>query len=139
MRRLYKVQRMVSGFALLTFRTLTDILLIGVLTYSATAELNTGCAHSAEKCGVWHDGCSYTISLSRNKPNRKTKEPAMTLSEFQPTQSPTPSRSRMRYVQAHLQADADAVLREIAYVLKLTQQVKQQILCEEPEPETAGV
>ena len=63
----------------------------------------------------------------------------MTLSDFQPTTSPTPSRSRMRYVQAQLQADADAVLREIAYVLKLTQQVKQEILSEEPEPETAGV
>ena len=63
----------------------------------------------------------------------------MTQSDFQPTQSPTPSRSRMRYVQAQLQSDADAVLREIAYVLKLTQQVKREILCEEPEPEIAGV
>ncbi len=63
----------------------------------------------------------------------------MTLSDFHPTQSSTPSRSRMRYVRAQLQADADAVLREIAYVLKLTQLVKQEILCEEPEPETAGV
>jgi hypothetical protein len=63
----------------------------------------------------------------------------MSLSEFQPTPSPTPSRSRMRYVQARFQTDADAVLREIAYVLKLTQQVKQAMLCEEIEPETAGV
>ena len=63
----------------------------------------------------------------------------MTLSEFQPTPSPTPSQSRIRYVQARLRADADAVLREIAYVLKLTQQVKQEILCDEIEPETAGV
>jgi hypothetical protein len=69
----------------------------------------------------------------------KTKEPAMNLSEFQPMPSPTPSRSRMRYVQARFQSDADAVLREIAYVLKLTAQVKQEILCDEPEPETAGV
>ena len=57
----------------------------------------------------------------------------MTQNDLQPTQNPTPSRSRMRYVEARLQADADAVLREIAYVLKLTCcALSDDILCEQP-------
>ena len=62
----------------------------------------------------------------------------MTCNDFPSTPAPTPSRSRLRYVQVRLQTDADAVLREIAYVLKLTQQVKQEILSEETEFETVG-
>jgi hypothetical protein len=62
----------------------------------------------------------------------------MTCNDFRSTPAQMPSRSRLRYVQAQLQSDADAVLREIAYVLKLTHQVKQEILCEETEPETVG-
>jgi len=68
----------------------------------------------------------------------ENQELAMTCNDFRSTPAQMPSRSRLRYVQAHLQSDADAVLREIAYVLKLTQQVKQEILSEETEFETVG-
>jgi hypothetical protein len=49
-----------------------------------------------------------------------------------------PSRSRMRYIESQLQADAEAILREIAYGLQLTERVKQDILCEQTEAETVG-
>ncbi len=54
------------------------------------------------------------------------------------TPAPTPSPSRLRHVRTQLQADSDAILREIAYVLKLTQQVKDEILSERVEAETIG-
>jgi hypothetical protein len=81
------------------------------------------------------------LTLSRpeeSRPTEKTGELAMTLSELHPRHAHTPSPSRLRYVQAQLQSDADAVLREVAYVLKLTQQVKQEILSEETEAQTVG-
>jgi hypothetical protein len=67
------------------------------------------------------------------------QELPMTLAEFQPTESQTPSRSRMRYVEAQLRSEAEAVLREVAYVLKLTQQVKDEILCEATEEDALAV
>jgi hypothetical protein len=63
----------------------------------------------------------------------KTQELAMTLTDLESTAVQTPSPSRLRYVEAQLRSDADAVLREIAYVLKLTQRVKQDILAIEDE------
>ena len=51
---------------------------------------------------------------------------------------PTPSPSRLRYVEARIEADAEAVLREIAYVLALTQRVKHDIVNARPESATAG-
>ena len=54
----------------------------------------------------------------------------MNQTDYIPSATPTPSPSRLRYVQTRLQADTDAVLREIAYVLKLTEQVKAEILSE---------
>jgi hypothetical protein len=75
--------------------------------------------------------------VETNQDQPKKRELAMTLSKLHPSHQ-TPSRSRMRYVQAQLQSDAEAVLREMAYVLKLTQQVKQEILSEETEAQTIG-
>jgi len=63
----------------------------------------------------------------------------MTQIESMPTLAPIPSPSRLRHVRTRLEADADAVLREIAYVLKLTQQVRDEILNDRPEfPHSAG-
>jgi hypothetical protein len=76
--------------------------------------------------------------VETNQDQLKKRELAMTLSDFHPRHAQTPSPSRMRYVQAQLQSDAEAVLREMAYVLKLTQQVKQEILSEETEAQTVG-
>jgi hypothetical protein len=55
-----------------------------------------------------------------------------------PALTAEPSPSRLRYVQSQLDSDTDAVLRELAYVLKLTQQVKDEILSERLEAETVG-
>jgi hypothetical protein len=38
-----------------------------------------------------------------------------------------PSLSRMRHVESRLRSDAEALLREMAYVLKLTQQVRDEM------------
>jgi hypothetical protein len=62
----------------------------------------------------------------------------MTRNDIQATHAQQPSRSRMRHVETRLRADAEAVLREIAYVLKLTQQVKRDILSAQPTEADAG-
>ena len=41
--------------------------------------------------------------------------------------------------QKQLTRETDALLRDIAYVLKLTQRVRDEILCESEEPELATV
>jgi hypothetical protein len=50
----------------------------------------------------------------------------------------SPSPTRLRYVERRLEADAQAVLRDIAYVLHLTQRVKHEILSNHTERETVG-
>jgi hypothetical protein len=66
------------------------------------------------------------------------QEIAMTCHDTPPTQVQNPSPSRMRHVETRLRTDAEAVLREIAYVLTLTQRVKRDILNAHSEAETAG-
>lgn len=51
----------------------------------------------------------------------------MTCHDTRPTHNPKPSASRLRHIEKRLQADADALLREVAYVLKLTQRVREEI------------
>jgi hypothetical protein len=58
---------------------------------------------------------------------------------FRQAATPRPSNSRMRYVQKQLDADADAVLRELAFVLAMTQRVRQDMRCEKDEREAATV
>ncbi len=62
----------------------------------------------------------------------------MTRDDFRPTTATNPSRSRMRYVESQLQADAEAILREMAFVLKMTQRVREEILSQSVEAETVG-
>jgi hypothetical protein len=62
----------------------------------------------------------------------------MMLNEMTTRCLPLPSPSRMRYVEARLEADADAVLREIAYVLALTQRVNHEMHCAATETAAAG-
>jgi hypothetical protein len=50
---------------------------------------------------------------------------------------PMPSPSRIRYVETRLEADAEAILREVAYVMALTQRVKREMLGARPERATA--
>ncbi len=62
----------------------------------------------------------------------------MTRTDFRTPHAYEPSPSRMRHVETRLRNDAEAALREIAYVLKLTQQIKHEILSERTEAETVG-
>jgi hypothetical protein len=55
-----------------------------------------------------------------------------------PTQTNGPSPARLRYVERRLEADAEAILRDVAYVLHLTQRVKQEIVSNHTERETVG-
>ena len=51
----------------------------------------------------------------------------MTCYDSRASQTPQPSASRMRHVEKRLRADAEALLREVAYVLKLSQRVRDEI------------
>jgi hypothetical protein len=62
----------------------------------------------------------------------------MNRNDLHRTQTHQPSELRMRYIEARLNADAEAVLREVAYVLELTRRVKQDILSDIKEPEMVG-
>ena len=51
----------------------------------------------------------------------------MTCYDSRASHTPQPSKCRMRHIEKRLRADAEALLREMAYVLKLTQRVRDEI------------
>ena len=51
----------------------------------------------------------------------------MTCHDTHPTHNPQPSPSRIRHVEKRLRADAEALLREVAYVLKLSERMREEI------------
>jgi hypothetical protein len=71
----------------------------------------------------------------KTKTKAIAREVAMTRDQLCRTDAPKPSRSRIVSVAMRLEMDAEEVMREVAYVLKLTQQVKREILAEQVEVE----
>lgn len=55
------------------------------------------------------------------------------------TEVPANSQRRIVRADAHLRAEAEDILRDIAFVLKMTQRVKSEILANKPKMEMVAI